>query len=140
MTSRELSTFIRTYTDEIWNQHNPAAMPRFYADTYLHHDTSRPDVRNLANYQQWARDLLAAFPNLTVQIDDLITDPDQSKAVKRWTAHGLHTGPLGEIPATNKNIKFSGVSSYRIQSGKIIESWYLYDLFGLLTQLGALAK
>src|SRR5688500_15250650 len=137
MISPDLSQFIRTYTEEVWNQRNPAAMPKFYSDAYVHHDVSRPDVQSLANYQQWARDLIKAFPDLEVHIDDVISDRDGAKAVKRWTATGTHGGPLGEIPATNKRVTFSGVSSYRVETGKIVESWYVYDLFGLLSQLGA---
>jgi steroid delta-isomerase-like uncharacterized protein len=140
MTSPDLSQFIRTYTDEVWNQRNPAAMPKFYSDAYVHHDVSRPDVRSLANYQQWARDLITAFPDLQVEIHDIIADSPGSKAVKRWTATGTHNGPLGDLPPSSKKVSFSGVSSYRVETGKIVESWYVYDLFGLLTQLGALGK
>jgi steroid delta-isomerase-like uncharacterized protein len=134
----DLKSFIRTYTEDVWNKHDPSAMARFYNDGYIHHDVSRPDVQTLGQYQQWARDLIAALPDLRVDIDDVISDG--TKAVKRWTASGVHRGALAGIPPTGKKVTFSGVSSYRVEDGKIVESWYVYDLFGLLQQIGALGK
>jgi steroid delta-isomerase-like uncharacterized protein len=138
MLQPDLKSFIRTYTDEVWNKRDPQAMSRFYSESYVHHDVSRPDVRSLAEYQQWARDLIAGFPDLRVEIEDLITEGP--KAVKRWTATGIHRGPLAGIPASDKKVSFSGVSAYRIEDGKIHESWYVYDLFGLLQQIAPSAK
>ena len=56
-------------------------------------------------------------------------------AVKRWTASGTHSGELAGIPPTNNPVRFSGVSTYRFRDGRIVESWYVYDLFGLVQQL-----
>ena len=132
----ELKSFIAEYMNEVWNRHNVDAMERYYAPNYVHHDVSRPDVTTLADYKQWARDLIAGLPNLHVAADDLIAE--DGKVVKRWTATGTHTGTLAGIAPTNKAVSFSGMSTYRIDDAKILESWYVYDLFGLLQQLGAL--
>jgi predicted ester cyclase len=35
-------------------------------------------------------------------------------------------------------VRFSGVSVYRMAGDRIAESWYVYDLMGLLQQLGVL--
>jgi predicted ester cyclase len=45
---------------------------------------------------------------------------------------------MAGIPPTHKRVSFSGVSVYRETGGKIVESWYVYDLFGFLQQLGAI--
>ena len=132
----QLKDFIAEYTKEVWNAHNVDAMDRYYASSYVHHDVSRPDVTTLAHYKKWALDLIAGIPDLHVRADDLIAE--EGKAVKRWTATGTHTGPLAGIAATNRSVSFSGISTYRVDGGKIVESYYVYDLFGLLQQLGAL--
>ena len=138
VTVTDLTSLIREYTNAVWNEHNIGAMDRFYTPDYVHHDVSRPDVTTLEDYKQWGRDLLAAFSNLQVQLDDVLGDVDSGKALKRWTVTGEHTGELAGIAPTGKAVSFSGMSEYRIVDGKIVESWYLYDLFGLLQQLGAL--
>jgi steroid delta-isomerase-like uncharacterized protein len=138
MSPSDLNNFIRTYTEEVWNKRDPGAMNRYYNDSYIHHDVSRPDVQTLEQYRQWARDLISALPDLHVQIDDVFSDGE--KAVKRWTATGAHRGALAGIPPTGKQVSFSGVSCYRMSNNRIGESWYIYDLFGLLQQLGAIPK
>ena len=135
MTPGQLKGFIAEYTNEVWNKGNMEAMSRYYDPAYVHHDVSRPDVTTLAQYQQWGRDFLAAFPGLEVNADDLIADGE--KAVKRWTISAVHRGELAGIAATMRKVRFSGVSVYRMVGGKIAESWYVYDLHGLLQQLGA---
>jgi steroid delta-isomerase-like uncharacterized protein len=137
VTATDLKRFISEYTDAVWNQGNVEAMDRYYTPDYIHHDVSRPDVRTLAEYQQWARDLLAGLSDFRVVADDLVAE--ESKAVKRWTAYGVHTSVLAGIPPTGRAISFSGVSIYRLEDDRIVESWYLYDLFGLLQQLQAAA-
>ena len=138
MTNAQLKQFITEYTDEVWNRGNVAAMERYYAPDYAHHDVSRPDVRTLADYAQWARDLQAALSGLHVAIADLVADEGDDKAVKRWTATGRHTGELAGIAPTQQQVSFSGVSVYHFVDGQIVESWYVYDLFGLLQQLRTL--
>jgi len=138
LASTDLTNLIRDYTNAVWNQHDVDAMDRFYPADYVHHDVSRPDVTTLEHYKQWARDLLSALSNLEVHFDDVISDADASKALKRWTVTGQHTGELAGIAPTGKELRFSGMSEYRIVDGKIAESWYIYDLYGLLQQLGAL--
>lgn len=138
ITATDLTSLIRDYTNAVWNEHDPEAMARFYSPDYIHHDVSRPDVTTLEQYKQWARDLQAAISGLEVHFDDLMADPEAGKALKRWTVTGRHSGELAGIAPTGKDVSFSGMSEYRIVSGRIEESWYVYDLFGLLQQLGAI--
>jgi steroid delta-isomerase-like uncharacterized protein len=134
--SGSLKQTISAYTQEVWNQHRVGAIDKYYAPEYVHHDVSRPDLTTLADYKAWSSALQAGIPDVTVAIDDLMADQDM--AVKRWTASGTQRGELAGIPPTNKPVRFSGVSIYRFRDGRIVESWYVYDLFGLLQQLGAL--
>ena len=134
MTASEVKTLITQYTDDVWNSGDIESIPRYYPADYVHHDVSRPDVRTLAEYTQWARDLQAALGNLHIGIEDIIADGN-GKAVKRWTATGVNVASIAGLPPTNKPVSFSGTSTYRIENGRIAESWYVYDLFGLLQQL-----
>jgi steroid delta-isomerase-like uncharacterized protein len=133
MEATDLKRFIIEYTDAVWNHGDVGAMDRYYAADYIHHDVSRPDVHSLADYKQWAHDLLAGLSDFRVVADDLVAE--QSKAVKRWTAYGVHANVFAGFPPTGRAISFSGVSIYRLADGRIVESWYLYDLFSLLQQL-----
>lgn len=136
MRSIDARELIQEYTDAVWNQGDVGAMERYYPPDYVHHDASRPDVTSLEDYRRWAEELMAGIHELHVEIDDLIAE--DGKAVKRWTARGVHRGELAGIAPTGRRVAFSGVSTYRLENGRIVESWYLYDLFGLLQQLAAI--
>jgi steroid delta-isomerase-like uncharacterized protein len=77
-----------------------------------------------------------AFPDVRFTIDEQIAEGD--KVVTRWTAHGTHKGELAGIPATGKSATVTGMGVDRIVNGKIVESWGLFDQFGMLQQLGVM--
>jgi predicted ester cyclase len=69
-------------------------------------------------------------------IDDLIAEGD--KVVKRWSSRGTHQLEFAGIPATSKQVTFTGTTTYRLAGGKIVEAWWSDELFGMLEQLGAI--
>jgi steroid delta-isomerase-like uncharacterized protein len=77
-----------------------------------------------------------AFPDIQFTIDEQIAEGD--KVVTRWSAHGTHKGELAGIPATGKSSTVTGMGVDRIVNGKIIESWGIFDQFGMMQQLGVI--
>ena len=77
-----------------------------------------------------------AFPDLHFTIDEQIAEGD--KVVTRWTAHGTHNGELAGLPPTGKPATVVGMGIDRVENGKIVESWGLFDQFGMLQQLGVI--
>ena len=54
----------------------------------------------------------------------------------RWSGTGTHRGDGLGIPATHISVKFSGMTFARIQNGKLVEGWNVFDQLGMLQQLG----
>ena len=77
-----------------------------------------------------------AFPDIQFTIDEQIAEGD--KVVTRWSAHGTHKGELAGIPPTGKSATVTGMGVDRIVNGKIVESWGVFDQFGMLQQLGVI--
>ena len=77
-----------------------------------------------------------AIPDIHFTIDEQIAEGD--KVVTRWTGHGTHKGELAGIPATGKSATVTGIGVDRIVNGKIVESWGLFDQFGMLQKLGVI--
>ena len=75
----------------------------------------------------------SALSNFRRKIEDIFADKD--KVVVRWISTAKHTGNFMGIPATNKEINFSGMSIYRVKYGKIVDEWYVWDRQGLMEQL-----
>ncbi|MCO5383365.1 MAG: ester cyclase [Methanosarcina barkeri] len=74
-----------------------------------------------------------AFEHLNVTIEDLIAEGNNVAA--RFTAHGIHKGSFMGLPATGKPITMTGIETFRIKEGKIIELWGEANLLGLMQQL-----
>jgi steroid delta-isomerase-like uncharacterized protein len=89
----------------------------------------------LEGVKQVFRLLHTAFPDLQIQIDDLIAEGDQ--VVGRVTARGTHRGEFMGIAPTGKPVSFNAIDVVRIAGGKIVERWSQADNLGLLQQLGA---
>ena len=77
-----------------------------------------------------------AFPDIRFTIDEQLVDGD--KVVTRWTGFGTHKGELAGIPPTGKSATVTGIGVDRIVNGKIVESWGIFDQFGMLQQLGVI--
>ncbi len=79
--------------------------------------------------------LHTAFPDLQIEIEDLIAEGDE--VVGRVTARGTHEGEFMGIAPTGKPVSFNAIDVVRIARGKIVERWSQADNLALLRQLGA---
>ena len=76
----------------------------------------------------------AAFTDVRTSIDDLIGEDD--KVVLRWNTTGTHTGPYGKVPPTGRVVTMTGVDVYRLDGGRIVEAWSMWDALAAYQQLG----
>jgi steroid delta-isomerase-like uncharacterized protein len=88
--------------------------------------------------KQEAADFRRGFPDVISTVEDLIAEGD--KVVARWRSRATHQGDYMGIPPTGKEVEFTGISFYRIEEGKIAESWTVKDQLGLMRQIGAVAE
>jgi predicted ester cyclase len=83
----------------------------------------------------------AAFPNMKLTVDDVITEGD--KVVTRWTMTGTHTGlarqsQMGEVKPTGKPVKVQGITIHQVENGVIVNTWGATGKLEALVQLGLL--
>ena len=123
--------------NECWNQGNVAPLDEILAPDYIHHDPDRSDVRSREDYKRWVTESHSLFPDLQIIGEDQVAEAD--KVVTRWTFHGTNTGDFetpAPLPATGKQVAFTGMNIYRFAGGKIVEEWFQEDTMGMLRQLG----
>jgi steroid delta-isomerase-like uncharacterized protein len=68
-------------------------------------------------------------------IEEIFSTDD--KVVLRWTGTGTHVGEVNGIPPTGKPIRVDAITIHRMDGGKIVETWEVWDTLGFLQQLGA---
>jgi steroid delta-isomerase-like uncharacterized protein len=88
--------------------------------------------------KQEAADFRQGFPDVVSTIEDLIAEEDN--VVARWRSRATHQGDYMGTPASGKEVQFTGISIYRIEGGKIAQSWTVEDEFGLMQQIGAIPE
>jgi len=66
-------------------------------------------------------------------VDDLIAEGNQ--VVLRTTARATHRGHFEGIAPTGRSVEFTGLVVYRIQDGRIAESWGEIDFLRLIREL-----
>lgn len=124
---------VRRFYEEMCNgRHNEIAADLFTKSHRLH-DPSVPAGEGPAGmaeavspYQQGAEGHW--------RIDDIFSAGD--KVVVRWTGTGTHVGDVMEIAPTGRSINVDAISIHRMESGRIGETWQVWDTLGFLRQLG----
>lgn len=76
-----------------------------------------------------------AFPDLHQTLEEVVADSE--RVAVRFRAAGTHLGDFMGHPATGKSIDMVGTAILRIQDGKVTSLKEVFDLQGLLQQIGA---
>lgn len=81
---------------------------------------------------------MQSFPNHHTTIEDIFGEGDRVVVHVRMT--GTNTGGLSflGVPANGKAVDFDWISIYRLDDGKVVETWAQIDVPTLMTQLGAM--
>ena len=106
------------------------------ATNCVYHTAIGTDIRGPKDIRQFFSDLLNAFPDFHMAIDDIVAEGD--KAVVRYTWTGTHKGEFMGIPATNKKVTGWTIQIDRFAGGKFVEAWERMDTLGFMQQLGVI--
>jgi steroid delta-isomerase-like uncharacterized protein len=140
VTLEQNKALARREIQELWSEGNLAVADEIFTPNFVSHQHSRPDeqdVRGVAAYKAFVRQIHEAFPDLHYVLEDQIAEAD--KVMIRNVASGTHKGSLMGIKPTNKRAQWAGISIDRIEQGKIVENWVSWDMMGMLQQLGVVS-
>ena len=120
---------VRDYLNEIVNKGNLGAFDTFFSDDVMFNET-----RNFREqYPARMQAIHGAFPDHHLIVRDQIAEGD--KVVTRVTFHGTHSGSFNGIPATGKQVEWSGIAMDRIADGKVVEMWHVQNTAALMQQI-----
>lgn len=124
---------------DIITQGKLAVADEIFAADHVTHDPHSPPggwPNGPESLKKIAGPFRAGFPDLAVTIEDQIAEGD--KVVTRWSAKGINSGSLQGMPPTGKAVRVTGANVARLAGGKIVESWFNFDMLTLLRQLGVI--
>ena len=128
---------IRTLIDDVFNRGNLSVLDAIIHPEYQY---TSPDSQ-LQGIDQLKEFILAfrrAFPDLSLQIDDLFTYDDRSCTA--FTLRGTHEEDFMGIPATKKSVQVQGMVMSRFKDNKIFEDREILDNLSLFQQLGVIPE
>jgi predicted ester cyclase len=77
--------------------------------------------------------VLHAIPDIHYEIEQIVAQNDRVVVHLRGT--GTHRGKFLGVAGTGKRIEWNGINIYRFEDGKVIETWQLLDVWGLMRQM-----
>ena len=104
------------------------------ADNFVEHQ-GLPDLPTKEGALEFFRILLAAFPDMHMNVEDLIASGD--KTVARVKVSGTHKGEYMGVPPAGTHVDVQLIDIMRFNSaGLVCEHWGVADMLSLMQQLG----
>ncbi len=132
--SIENVAIVRRFYEEVFNKGNLDGADEFLATDAVGHETLFLQGSGLEGFKQSVASLRAAFPDLYVTLEDVISVGD--KVVVRWMDRGTHQGEFLGMAPTGKRVKTTGITIFHMAGGRIVEQWTNWDTLNLMAQLG----
>ena len=105
-----------------------------YFDIVFVFHSSAGDL-SLEQMKQLDRDFYSAFPDIEVNVEDMVAGDD--KVSVRVNYRGTHLAAFIGISPTGRRIDITNANTLRIKAGKFVEGWNVTDI-RLMQQLGAI--
>jgi steroid delta-isomerase-like uncharacterized protein len=134
--SAQNKVLVRRVVDELWNRGIFEIIDEAFDPDYCHFDPGNSAVCDLDSFRSYVEMMHTAFPDLHVEISDMIAEGDS--VAKLWKMQATFKSHFFGIPANNRPISLSGITVYRLAGGKIKECVWGYDSLGLLQQMGVI--
>jgi steroid delta-isomerase-like uncharacterized protein len=126
---------INRFVEEIINKKNLSLIHEFIDANCITHSTAG-DFKGPEGFRQFVSPYFAAFPDFHFVNEDVMAEGD--KVMVRQTGYGTNTGSMMGIPPTGKKFAIQEMVVNQFADGKIVESWALADLLGLMQQIGVI--
>jgi steroid delta-isomerase-like uncharacterized protein len=137
-TSEKNKALVYRWFEEVWGKGRAEAIDEMFAAGAVAHglaDEGGAPLRGPEGFKPFFLKFLEAFPDIEVNIDDIITEGDAVAA--RCTVRATHKGNSLGIEATQQPVEFTGITMLRVKDGQIAEAWNNFDFLKLFQQIGA---
>lgn len=81
-----------------------------------------------AGFAAGIRALLAAFPDLSAQVDDLVIDEPAQQVAVRWSATGTNRSRYLGVGPTHAATRITGIEIVEVRGGRVVRRWGEWDI------------
>jgi predicted ester cyclase len=138
-TAEDNAAKTRRYYEALWNRRDFGVIPDWVAPEFVGHYTGLPEpVRGVDGFRAMAEELIGAFPDLRMEIEDVIADRD--RVVSRVTMTGTHLGAMSGFAPTGARVEAGLIAIEHYSGGLCVEERANTDDVAIARQIGALPK
>ena len=134
----DVEEFVRRSWHNIWNRRSLKQVALSYDKSLLFRGATGRVFYGRSEYQSFILGLLAMFPDLMLQIDDIYwmgNDDDGYLVSVRWSLVGTHRGNGIYGAPSGRRISMWGITQQAIKDGLITKEWMLFNEFAVMQQI-----
>ena len=126
---------LRRWFEQVWNQKSEAAIDEMFHPNGKSHGFPDADTVLVGpeSFKVVHRTFCGAFPDLHVDIEDIVTEGD--RVAVRWRVSMTHSGDHLGFPATGRKGTLEGSSFLIVKGNQVTEGWNQMDLQALIQKL-----
>lgn len=134
MNTEQNKAVVRRVNKEFIEGGNMETFEEIFAADFINHTAPEGAPKSREGVVYFFNHLLkSAFPDLKVEIHDMVAEGD--KVTTRKSFHATHHGEFYGIPPTNKRVVMDVLDIIQLRDGKFVAHWGILDTQGLLAQL-----
>lgn len=122
----------RRWFEEVWKPGGEAVIDELMAADAFGEMEGRT-VRGREDFKAARLEFLSVFPDLDLQIEDIVSQDEA--VVVRWRAIATHRGDGLGFPGTNRPISVRGMTWMELRDGRLTRGWDCWNLGGVIASL-----
>jgi predicted ester cyclase len=136
MSAEQNKILVRRVNKEFIEGGNMDTFNEIFAEDFVNHTAPPGTPKNRDGVIYFFNHLLkSAFPDLRVEIHDMVAEGDKVSTRKSFTA--THKGEFFGVKPTGKNVVMDVIDMIELRQGKFIGHWGILDLHSVMAQLAS---
>ena len=124
----------REFFRRVWAPpHDLDAIDELMTDDYRI-TTAGTVIEGRAPFKAWVANMQRTIRDATNEHLEIFTNGSGDRVASRWITRGFNNGMFG-LPADGRPIAFTGIAIWRVEGGRLAESWVERSAFELYQQL-----
>jgi steroid delta-isomerase-like uncharacterized protein len=134
VTEEEAKILLSRFMETVTNTDTSLAEELLHPECEFRYPLLPEPLKGIDGYKAFIKNIPNIFSDFNAVIEEVNVKGDVVWC--RYSMKGIHSGPLGDIPATNKGFEITGMAMTRLQDGKIIEDETFWNALSFYQQLG----
>jgi steroid delta-isomerase-like uncharacterized protein len=134
VTEEEAKILLSRFMETVTNTDTTLVEELLHPECEFRYPLLTEPLKGIDGYKAFIKNIPNIFSDFNAVIEEVNVKGDVIWC--RYSMEGIHSGPLGDIPATNKRFEITGMAMTRLQDGKIIEDETFWNALSFYQQLG----